>query len=65
VPTDQTPAGQGDVRLAEALAAAPALQYAVIEFDGYDGDVFDGVEQSYRWLQTTLQATPRDQEVSA
>ncbi len=54
IPTDQTPAGQGDVRLAEALAAAPALEYAVIEFDGYDGDVFDGVEQSYRWLRATL-----------
>ncbi|MDM7886464.1 sugar phosphate isomerase/epimerase [Curtobacterium sp. RHCKG23] len=54
VPTDQTPAGQGDVRLADALAAAPALEYAVIEFDGFDGDVFDGVEQSYRWLRATL-----------
>lgn len=54
VPTDQTPAGQGDVQLAEALAAAPALEYAVIEFDGFDGEIFDGVEQSYRWLQAAL-----------
>ena len=54
VPTDQTPAGQGDVQLAEALAAASALEYAVIEFDGYDGEIFDGVEQSYRWLQAAL-----------
>lgn len=61
VPTDQTPAGQGDVRLAEALAAAPALEYAVIEFDGFDGEVFDGVEQSFRWLTATL----RRDEVSA
>lgn len=54
VPTDQTPAGQGDVQLADALAAASALEYAVIEFDGFDGEIFDGVEQSYRWLRTTL-----------
>ncbi|MGU3409750.1 sugar phosphate isomerase/epimerase family protein [Microbacterium sp. M1A1_1b] len=64
VPTDQTPAGQGDVRLAEALAAATALEYAVIEFDGFDGDVFDGVAQSYRWLASTLSA-PAAAEVSA
>ncbi|MFJ3030227.1 sugar phosphate isomerase/epimerase family protein [Curtobacterium sp. NPDC087080] len=54
VPTDQTPAGQGDVPLADALAAASALEYAVIEFDGFDGEIFDGVEQSYRWLRATL-----------
>ncbi len=63
VPTDQTPAGQGDVRLAEALAAATALEYAVIEFDGYDGDVFDGVRQSYEWLAARL--APTTSEVSA
>lgn len=62
IPTDQTPAGQGDVRLAEAIAAAPALEYAVIEFDGFDGDVFDGVEQSYRWLDATLNAVASDTE---
>lgn len=61
VPTDQTPAGQGDVPLAEALAAATALEYAVIEFDGFDGDVFDGVAQSYRWLTAAL----RGEAVSA
>jgi len=54
VPTDQTPAGQGDVQLADALAAASALEYAVIEFDGFDGEIFDGVEQSYRWLRAAL-----------
>ncbi len=54
VPTDQTPAGQGDVQLADALAAASSLEYAVIEFDGFDGEIFDGVEQSYRWLRATL-----------
>lgn len=61
VPTDQTPAGQGDVQLTAALAAAAHLEYAVIEFDGYDGDIFDGVAESYRWLDATLD----EQEVSA
>lgn len=67
VPTDQTPAGQGDVRLAEALAAATALEYAVIEFDGFDGEIFDGVAQSHRWLTETLSAaaTPNKDEVHA
>ena len=27
---------------------------AVIEFDHYDGDVFDGIAQSYRFLSSTL-----------
>jgi sugar phosphate isomerase/epimerase len=61
IPQDQTPAGQGDVALAEAIAAAPALEYAVIEFDGYDGDIFDGVAASYEWLAATL----RTEAVSA
>jgi sugar phosphate isomerase/epimerase len=54
LPTDQKPAGQGDVPLAAGLAAAPALEYAVIEFDHFDGDIFDAVAQSFAWLQTTL-----------
>lgn len=54
IPQDQTPAGQGDVPIAEVLAAAPALEYAVIEFDHSELDVFDAVEQSYRWLAATL-----------
>ncbi len=54
LPTDQQPAGQGDVPLAAVLAAAPSLPYAVIEFDHYDGDVFDGIAQSYRFLSSTL-----------
>lgn len=61
IPTDQTPAGQGDVQLAAALRAATALEYAVIEFDGFDGDVFDGVAESFTWLRATLS----EQEVSA
>jgi sugar phosphate isomerase/epimerase len=41
----QVPAGQGRVPVAEVLAAAPqALR--VIEFDRYDGDIFDGLAAS-------------------
>jgi len=50
LPTDQKPAGQGDVPLAGVLAAAPAAEYGVIEFDHYAGDVFDGIAQSYAHL---------------
>lgn len=47
---NQTPAGQGDVDVAAVLRAAPhALR--VVEFDAYSGDVFDGIAQSYAWLQ--------------
>ncbi|AGZ38493.1 sugar phosphate isomerase/epimerase family protein [Actinoplanes friuliensis] len=45
----QVPAGQGRVPLAEILAAAPdALR--VIEFDRYDGDIFDGLAASFARL---------------
>ncbi len=54
LPQDQAPAGRGDVPLAAGIAAAPALRYAVIEFDHYEGDVFEGVEASYAWLSSTL-----------
>jgi sugar phosphate isomerase/epimerase len=41
----QVPAGQGRVPVAAVLAAAPdALR--VIEFDRYDGDIFDGLAAS-------------------
>ncbi len=53
MPTDQCPAGKGDVPLAAALAVTDA-SYAVIEFDHYEGDVFDGVAESFGFLTTTL-----------
>jgi sugar phosphate isomerase/epimerase len=45
----QVPAGQGQVPLAEVLAAAPAA-LRVVEFDRYDGDIFDGITASFRFL---------------
>ena len=47
---DQRHAGTGDVPLAEALAAASALQYAVIEYDNAPGDVFADIAASYAFL---------------
>jgi sugar phosphate isomerase/epimerase len=45
----QVPAGQGRVPVADVLAAAPnALR--VVEFDAYDGDVFDGIAASRAFL---------------
>jgi sugar phosphate isomerase/epimerase len=46
---NQVPAGDGDVDIPAILAAAPhALR--VVEFDGYSGDIFDGIAQSFAWL---------------
>ena len=49
-PADQVPAGTGSVPLAAALDAASALEFAIVEFDAYSGDLFDGIEQSRRFL---------------
>ncbi|MFS0913290.1 sugar phosphate isomerase/epimerase family protein [Microbacterium sp. 179-I 3D2 NHS] len=45
-PADQVPAGEGAVPLAAAIAAASALELAIVEFDHYDGDLLDAVERS-------------------
>jgi sugar phosphate isomerase/epimerase len=45
----QVPAGQGRMPVEEVLAAAPdALR--VLEFDGYDGDIFDGLAASRAYV---------------
>lgn len=47
---DQRPAGQGEIPLLTYLAAAPSTEFAVIEFDWFDGDIFDGIGQSATYL---------------
>ena len=47
---DQRHAGTGDVPLADALGAASALQYAIIEYDNAPGDVFADIAASYAFL---------------
>lgn len=54
MPTDQLPAGRGDVPLTEALAVGTAIAYAVIEFDRYEGDIFEGIAESYEFLTAAL-----------
>lgn len=49
-PADQVAAGDGSVPLIEAIAAAPALELAIVEFDHYDGDLFDAIERSRIFL---------------
>jgi len=50
VPSDQVPAGEGAVPLAAALDAATSARYAIIEFDEFSGDIWDGVAAGYRFL---------------
>lgn len=50
VPTDQVPAGEGAVALADALDAARHAEYAVVEFDAYPGDIWHGVQVGYDFL---------------
>jgi sugar phosphate isomerase/epimerase len=51
MPTGQVAAGEGEVPLDSALAAARSIRYAVIEFDAYEGDVFDAIARSYGYLK--------------
>lgn len=47
----QLPAGQGKVPVLDVIAAATSLEAGVVEFDDYDGDIFDGIAQSLKFLQ--------------
>lgn len=47
---EQVPAGQGDVDIPAILNAAPQAT-RVVEFDGYSGDIFEGIAASLAWLQ--------------
>lgn len=46
---DQLPAGKGRMPIAAILAAAPQA-LPVVEFDGYSGDIFEGLTESFRYL---------------
>jgi sugar phosphate isomerase/epimerase len=45
-----TAVGDGEVGIAAAVAAAPQADWHVTELDEYDGDPFDALERSYRYL---------------
>lgn len=48
--TEQLPAGQGSMPVLDVIAAAGHLEVGVVEFDDYDGDVFDAVAASLSFL---------------
>lgn len=48
--SQQRPLGQGEMDVPAIFEAAPWLEYGVIEFDDYTGDVLDGVRQSLEAL---------------
>ncbi|WP_258065900.1 sugar phosphate isomerase/epimerase [Pseudoclavibacter sp. RFBA6] len=47
----QVAAGQGVIPLGAALDAAPSAEFAVIEFDHYDGDIFAAIATSFDYLE--------------
>lgn len=47
----QLPAGKGEVAVLDVIAAAKSLEVGVVEFDDYDGDIFDGIAESLKFLQ--------------
>jgi sugar phosphate isomerase/epimerase len=52
----QQPAGQGKVPVLDVIAAAKSLETGVVEFDDYDGDIFDGIAQSLAFLNSNTAA---------
>jgi sugar phosphate isomerase/epimerase len=46
----QLPAGQGKVAVLDVIAAATSLEVGVVEFDDYDGDIFEGINESLSFL---------------
>lgn len=46
----QQPAGKGKVPVLDVIAAAKALEVGVVEFDDYDGDIFQGIAESLAFL---------------
>ena len=53
---DQLPAGQGAIAWQPVLAAAPAAELLVVEFDEYRGDIFDGIAQGLAGTRALLGA---------
>ncbi|MEV4951256.1 sugar phosphate isomerase/epimerase family protein [Paenarthrobacter nitroguajacolicus] len=47
----QLPAGEGKMGVLDVIAAAKSLEAGVVEFDDYDGDIFDAIDQSLKFLQ--------------
>ena len=52
----QRPAGQGRLPFPEILDAAPNLEAGVVEFDEYDGDIFEGIATSLAYFEPKITA---------
>jgi sugar phosphate isomerase/epimerase len=46
---EQLPLGRGAMPVEELVAAAGAAELGVLEFDDYDGDVFEGLAEGFRY----------------
>ncbi|MBB5789470.1 TIM barrel protein [Jiangella mangrovi] len=53
---EQQPAGKGTLPWTDILAAAPNLEAGAVEFDEYDGDIFDAIAASHAYLNPQVQA---------
>lgn len=52
----QQPAGQGKVPVLDVIAAVKSLEIGVVEFDDYDGDIFEGIAASLAYLTANTPA---------
>jgi sugar phosphate isomerase/epimerase len=52
----QLPLGSGDLPIAEIVAAARELQFPVLEFDSYEGDIYTGLAAGYDYATRVLGA---------
>ncbi|TLM80981.1 sugar phosphate isomerase/epimerase [Pseudarthrobacter sp. NamE2] len=52
----QQPAGQGKVPVLDVIAAAKSLEVGVVEFDDYEGNIFEGIAQSLAFLTNSSTA---------
>ena len=48
----QQPLGRGAMPVRDVVAAAPAVEVPVLEFDGYAGDIFAGLRLSYDFARS-------------
>ncbi len=47
----QVPAGEGTLPIWDIIDAAAGLEVGIVEFDDYDGDLFDGLARSLAFLE--------------
>ena len=48
----QQPLGRGAMPVPEVVAAAPAVEFPVLEFDAYAGDIFEGLTASFEYARS-------------